>query len=174
MKVEITGRHVDITPAIRSFVQKRLNKLNKSIKDDLEVHVILSVEKHRHIAEIVLKSKILHLTSLEQTSDMYSSITRAADKLDRQALKYRQKRFIAKRRVGTNHRPRTRGAGASETNPGNLIIEKTISKKPMAIEEAIIDLHSSDDSFVVFRDADSQSINVVYKRKDGNIGLIRA
>lgn len=175
VKVELTGRHIEITPAIRSFVQKRVARLGKAIKDDFEVHVILSVEKHRHRAEIILASKILHLTGVEQSSDMYNSINKAADKIDKQALKYKEKRFVSNRRATTAGSAAAKAApAAAARTPRNRIIEKSISKKPMAIEDAIVTLRSSDDGFVVFRDSDSDLVNVVYKRKDGNIGLIRA
>jgi putative sigma-54 modulation protein len=77
MKVEITGRHVVITPAIRTYVLKRLRKFAKIFGDNINFHVIIDVEKERQTAEILLKSKLLNLTGKGQTDDMYSSIVRA-------------------------------------------------------------------------------------------------
>src|SRR5512136_1994563 len=97
MNVEITGRHVVITPAIRTYVLKRLRKFAKILGDDISFHVIIDVEKERQTAEILLKSKMLDLTANVVSDDMYNSIIRAIEKLDRQALKHKSKLIEGKR-----------------------------------------------------------------------------
>lgn len=171
MNVEITGRHIEITPALRVFVEKHLDKIPRLLGDDVAIHVILTVEKKRHLCEILLKSKTAQGTILEETSDMYASIIRATHKLEKRALKTKQKRVEVKRRKTAPTRPRSVVFNMASAPS---VIEESISKKPMAIEEALLNLSDSGNGFVVYRDAESKSVSVVYRRKDGNIGLIRA
>ncbi len=177
MNVEITGRHVIITPAIESYVLKRLRKLARIFGDNISFHVIIDVEKDRHTAEILLKSKLLDLTCKGITNDMYSSIIRATEKLERQALRHKSKVIETKR-----HRAKVKSvAEKSGTLPtprrarrGNGIQEEEARQKPMAVEEAVLELGQSEYPFVVFRNVDSGAVNVLYKRKDGSLGLIQA
>ena len=97
MNVEITGRHVVITPAIRAYVLKKLGKFTKIFGDDINFHVIIGVEKERQTAEILLKSKMLELTGKGQSDDMYKSVMSAIEKLERQALKHKGKLIEGKR-----------------------------------------------------------------------------
>ncbi|HEY2934937.1 MAG TPA: ribosome-associated translation inhibitor RaiA [Acidobacteriota bacterium] len=170
MKLEITGRHTEITPALRAFIEEHLEKIPRVLGNTLGVHVILTVEKKRHICEIILKSKTGQLTTLEETSDMYTSITRASHKMEKQVLKTKKKKVEVKRRKATPRRPRIEEAPPQ----GPAVIEESISKKPMAIEEALLNLNESRNGFVVYRDSESRTVSVVYRRRDGNIGLIRA
>ncbi len=169
MNVEITGRHIEISPALRAFIQGHLDKIPRLLGDNVSIHVILTVEKKRHLCEIILKSKTAQLATMEETTDMYGSVIRATHKLEKQALRTKKKRVEVKRR-GTA--PVQRKSVAPVAVP--LLIEETISKKPMAIEEALMNLNDSNNGFVVYRDADSKSVSVIYRRRDGNIGLIRA
>jgi len=178
MNVEITGRHILITPAIRTYLLKRLRKLEKILGKDISFHVIVDVEKQRQKAEILLKSKLLDLTGKGQTHDMYNSIVVAIEKIERQALKQKSKLIEGKRQRAKTKSVATRlGVGEptarSLARKGNGIREEDFAKKPMAIEEAVIELNHSDYPFVVFRNVDSGNVNVLYRRKDGTLGLIR-
>jgi putative sigma-54 modulation protein len=173
MNVEITGRHIEITPALHAFVEQHLDKIPRLLGDNVAIHVILTVEKRRHLCEIVLKSKTAQLACTEETNDMYASVARASHKLEKQANKTKKKRVEVKRRK--NAAPaRRKSVTVVRPSLAPSVIEESISKKPMAIEEALLNLNDSGNEFVVYRDADSKSISVVYRRKDGNIGLIRA
>jgi len=179
MNVEITGRHVVITPAIRTYVLQRLRKFVKILGDDINVHVIVDVEKERQTAEILLKSRLLDLTGKGETDDMYSSIMRAIEKLERQALKHKSKMIDGKRQRAKAKSVATKlsaGEPATRTlaRSADGIREEEAQRKPMAVEEAVIELNHSEYPFVVFRNADSGTVNVLYRRKDGSIGLIRA
>jgi putative sigma-54 modulation protein len=179
MNVEITGRHVLITPAIRTYVLKRLRKFVKILGDDISVHVIVDVEKERQTAEILLKSKLLDLTGKGETDDMYSSIMRAIEKIERQALKQKSKIVEGKRQRAKAKSVATKlGVGEPTSRvlarSANGIREEEAQRKPMAVEEAVIELNHSEYPFVVFRNAESGAVNVLYRRKDGSIGLIRA
>jgi putative sigma-54 modulation protein len=178
MNVEITGRHVIITPAIRTYVLKRLRKFVKILGEDINFHVIIDVEKERQTAEILLKSKMLDLTGKGQTNDMYSSIMIAIEKLERQALKHKSKMIEGKRQRAKAKSAATKqglepsvGVLAQRTN---AVQEEEAHKKPMAVEEAVIELNHSEYPFVVFRNSESREINVLYRRRDGSLGLIRA
>jgi putative sigma-54 modulation protein len=178
MNVEITGRHIVITPAIRSYVLKRLRKFARILGDDISLHVIIDVEKQRQTAEILLKSKLLDLAGKGQTGDMYTSIVRAIDKLERQALKHKSKIIEGKRQRAKAKSIAVR-LGIAESSGRVLapksdgIQEEEAQKKPMAIEEAVVELNHSEYPFVVFRNSESGSVNVLYRRKDGTLGLIR-
>ena len=178
MNVEITGRHVVITPAIRTYVLNRLRKFVKIFGDDINFHVIIDVEKERQTAEILLKSKLLDLTGKGQTDDLYNSIVRAIEKLERQALKHKSKIIEGKRqRAKAKSVAAKLGIGEPSSRVlvqgSNGVQEEEAQRKPMAVEEAVIELNHSEYSFVVFRDSESGSVNVLYRRKDGSLGLIR-
>jgi putative sigma-54 modulation protein len=179
MNVEITGRHVLITPAIRTYVLKRLRKFAKILGEDINFHVIVDVEKERQTAEILLKSKLLDLTGKGETDDMYNSIVRAIEKLERQALKHKSKMIEGKRQRARAKSVATKlGAGEPAARmlnrKTNGIKEEEAQRKPMTVEEAVLELNHSDYPFIVFRNADSGAVNVLYRKKDGTIGLIRA
>jgi putative sigma-54 modulation protein len=179
MNVEITGRHIVITPAIRAYVLKKLGKLTKIFGDDINFHVVLDVEKERQTAEILLKSKMLQLTGKGQSEDLYNSIMRAIEKLERQALKQKGKLIEGKRKKA---KPKTITNKLEIEDPSagvldkkqSVIREELVHKKPMDIEEAALELDQSGYAFVVFRNAESGDVNVLYRRKDGILGLIRS
>jgi putative sigma-54 modulation protein len=178
MNVEITGRHVLITPAIRAYVLKRLRKFVKILGENISFHVIIDVVKERQTAEILLKSKMLDLTGKGQTDDMYSSIMIAIEKLERQALKHKSKLIEGKRqRAKAKSAATKQGLEPSEgvlAQRTNGVQEEEAQKKPMAVEEAVIELNHSEYPFVVFRNSESGDVNVLYRRRDGSLGLIRA
>ena len=179
MNVEITGRHVLITPAIRTFVLKRLRKFAKIFGDDISFHVIVDVEKERQTAEVLLKTRLLDLTGKGQTDDMYNSIMLALEKIERQALKHKSKIIEGKRqRAKAKSVAVKMGVGEPSASAlvrkSNGIQEEEAQRKPMAVEEAVLELDHSDYPFVVFRNSESGDMNVLYRRKDGTLGLIRA
>jgi putative sigma-54 modulation protein len=178
MNVEITGRHILITPAIRTYVMKRLRKFAKILGEDISFHVIIDVEKERQTAEILLKSKLLNLAGKGQTGDLYTSIVRAIDKLERQALKHKSKIIEGKRQRAKAKSVAVK-LGIGEPSARVLaqksegVQEEEANTKPMAVEEAVIELNHSDYPFIVFRNSESGGVNVLYRRKDGTLGLIR-
>jgi putative sigma-54 modulation protein len=178
MNVEITGRHVVITPAIRAYVLKKLGKFTKILGDDINFHVIIEVEKARQTAEILLKSKMLELTGKGQSDDLYNSIMSAVEKLERQALKHKGKLIEGKRQKAKAESVANKLGVEEPTSlaleqKGSGIREELVHKKPMDAEEAVLELDRSSYPFVVFRNAESGEMNVLYRRKDGILGLIR-
>jgi putative sigma-54 modulation protein len=178
MKIEITGRHLVVTPALRTYVLKRLRKFTKLCGEDTSFHVIIDVEKDRHAAEIVLKSKLFDITGKGQTGDMYSSILQAVEKLERQALKRKSRRIEAKRQRAQEEALIER-AGRSRVSRRALsvrdggIFEEEAPKKPMSVEEAVIEMDHSEYPFVVFTNVDTGVVEVIYRRKDGNLAVVR-
>jgi putative sigma-54 modulation protein len=179
MNVEITGRHVVITPAIRTYILKRLRKFVKIFGDDISFHIIIDVEKERQTAEVLLKFKLLHLTGKGVTGDMYSSIMLAIEKIERQALKHKSKVIEGKRqRVKTKSVAVKLGVAEiserARTQKIAGIQEEEAQRKPMAVEQAVLELNQSDYPFVVFRNSESGDVNILYRKKDGTLGLITA
>jgi putative sigma-54 modulation protein len=178
MKVEITGRHVVITPAIRNYVMKRLRKFGRFVGDDASFHVIIGVEKERHIAEILCKSRILDLTGRGETSDMYASIVRAIEKIERQAIKNKSRLIETKRQKAKSRsveqksgplRPQT----ARRIPQRTLICEQEEIQRTLDVEEAAAELEKSKEDFLVFRNAQSGAMSVLYRRKNGSFGLMQ-
>lgn len=178
MNVEITGRHVLVTAALRHYVLKRLRKFDRILGSDASFHVILDVVKDRHTAEILLKSKYLDLTGKGETPDLYSSILRAVEKLEKQTLKHKTKKIETKRHIAKTNsvaeRSGTRIGKPSGKKPANGIKEEVAPRKPMHVDEAVHELKQTENPFVVFRDVESGEVRVIYRRKDGSLGLISA
>jgi putative sigma-54 modulation protein len=140
--------------------------------------VIIAVEKERHTAEILLKSKILDLTGKGETGDMYSSILRAIEKLERQAIKYKSRLIEGKRQkakaISVEEKSGVRRTKAPvRSKPENQIREEDMPKMPLAVEDAVAELGQSEYPFVVFKNVESGSTNILYRRKDGSLGLIQ-
>ena len=179
MNVEITGRHVVITPAIRSYVLKRLSKFDRLFGDGVSFHVIIDVEKERHTAEILLKSRLLDLTGKGETDDMYTSVVRAIDKLERQAIKNKT-RLIETKRQKAKAKSVQKKSGISVSRPASILSRpgivlegEEVPGRPMSVEDALAELEQSEHQFVAFRNMESGSLSVIYRRRDGSIGLIQ-
>jgi putative sigma-54 modulation protein len=176
MKVEYTGRQIEITPAIRRFTEDHLKKIRKILGEMIEVHAILTVEKYRHTAEINLKSRTFKINGIQETHDMYGSINSVLEKIERQALKHKGKK-IARKRKPVASLAASASAYSGEDSQGiasspRVIKAKSFAAKPMTVEEAVQEVSGSKNDFIVFRNAESEQVNVVYRRKDGNFGLI--
>ena len=179
MKVEITGRHIEITPAIRTHIQKKLGKFTRILGEDIHFHVVVSVEKEQQKVEILLKSKLLELAGKGSSDDLYSSVMIAIEKLERQALKQKGKMTVGKRQKAMENSVAVRTEDIEEPAPRTVkrksktIREEALRKKPMTLEEAALELEQAAYPFVVFRNSESDEINVLYRRKDGSIRVIR-
>ena len=176
MTVDITGRHIEITEPIRKFTTDRLERLRPIIDEVMEAHFILTVEKHqRHIAEVNIKTRHEFHHGAEETTDMYTSIAAVLDKIEKQILRSKEKKVTRKRRSESLGIVAASAAEA-ETAIGQelprIIKTHEIAAKPLSIDDAALEVDEAANGFVVFRNADTQRLNVVYKRKDGNIGWI--
>lgn len=175
MKIEYTGRNFTISPAIKKHINDHFKKLNTLLNGASQAHVILTVGKHhRNIAEIVVNWQDRSLTSKADTTDMYASALQAIDKLNKQVVKLKGK--IIDR---SHHAPSAKAIAPSplppieaEKDAPRIIRSRRYSIKPMTPEEAVLSVEELADQFLVFRDSETDRIGVIYKRKDGNYGLI--
>jgi putative sigma-54 modulation protein len=175
MKFEYTGRHVEVSPAIRRHVEGHFKKLDHIFSDStLSTHVIIDVEKNRQIGEIVVTWRDYTLTAKDTNADMYMALTRAMAKIEKQAVKLKKKIIDRKQsgRSASRVAPQPDGHLEATPRPPRILAARRYSVKPMTAEEAALRLSSEADQFLVFRDADTDRLGVIYKRKDGNYGLI--
>ncbi len=169
MKVKITGKNIDLTEALKNTIDKKIGKLDKYLNASLEAHVTLSVQKNRQIIEVTIPFNGVILRGEEASDNMYVSIDNVIDKLERQIIRYKTK---LERRI---HGDSVRFAAIPEEEDyedGKLVKVKKFAVKPMDAEEAVLQMDLLGHNFYVFRNADNNEVNVVYKRKDGNYGLI--
>jgi putative sigma-54 modulation protein len=177
MKFEYTGRHIEVTPALRSHVESHFEKVNHLFDGDgAKAHVIIDVEKGRHRSEIVINWRKEVLTANTTEADMYQSLTRTIDKIAKQALRLKNKiidkHHRAKKVTTVAVAPEAEVAPAPDS-PQIVDSNSYYSVKPMTAEEAVLQLSGEENQFLVFRNADSDRVSVIYKRKDGNFGLIQ-
>jgi putative sigma-54 modulation protein len=176
MRLELTGRHVDITPALRKQVEKKLAKLDRLLKGGIvSVQAVLTLEKYRHKSELTVHARGEHfLHGLGDTNSWETSINDAIEKITQQLHKVKGKWQERKRRAT----PARVLPVAESTPPGPEPRPRRVRRvprypvKPMTVEEAALSVDAGDDTFLVFRNATTDSINVVYRRKDGQLGLI--
>jgi ribosome hibernation promoting factor len=175
MEFEFTGRHIDITPAVEQLARKELGKLDRMLDSaPMRAHVTVSAEKHRKRTEIVVYWRDNVFTAVGENSDVSQSVTTAAARVAKQALRLKEK-FQTKKRSRSSVKdvaPIPGGAIEAAPNAPRIITARRYRVKPMTPEEAAMMLTDSDDLFIVFRDAESNRIGVLYNRTDGNFGLI--
>ena len=180
MQLMITGRHVDITDPLRSHIEKKLEKIRKHFDRIIEVRVVLSVEKYRQFAEITILGNGINFHSRESTEDMYVSVDKAVEKIERQLRRRTSKLRQTKRKKPAE--PEIAAREAVETTPEQEMTEQygqyvvTINEvlaKPMSVEEAIMQLDVSDGEFFAFVNEQTDEVNLVYRKKEGGYGLTR-
>jgi len=175
MKITFKGKHIEVTNAMRSYIEKRLNKIDRHFDHILEVIVTLSVEKNRQIVEATLQASRALIRAEEETDDMYTSIDKVADKLERQIQKYKEK-YFQKPHPGTEKIGlANQKINAEDSEPDKIVkIVKTkrFAIKPMSVEEAAMQMDLLGHNFFVFANDITNKVNVLYKRRDGNFGLI--
>ena len=185
MNIDFTGRHIEVTPALREFTEDKLSKLERLLDGPLDVHVVLAIEKHRHLAEIQVKARTGVFSGAQETGDLYASIGEVADKLERQALKHKEKLHQHKHRKGprdpdvaaaieANATTEDESSGGSEaaTADPRIVRSQNYRLKPLLAEDAALELDGSNDEVLVYRDAHTNRLCVMYRKQDGNIGLI--
>jgi len=174
MQTSVTFKNLDPSENLKSYVRDKLDRFDKFLYNPAEANVVLAVEKFRHIAEVNITGDRLNINGKEETEDMYSAIDMVLDKLEKQIKKSKQK--IRQHRSGS--RTRVKKTIAEDTtlldeDLATHITVKNIEYKPMDIEEAIMQMDLTNDNFLVFTNARTEKINVLYRRKGGNYGLIQ-
>ena len=177
MQVTMTFRHMEQSDALKAYAEEKLERVTKYIDGPINAQVYFSVEKKiRHIVEIVINSKGISTKASEATHDMYASVDAVIDKIERQLVRYKEK-IKAHKPNGDEHgrqlSKKIFEADSIEASSDSVVIKtSTETAKPMSVEEAVMQMDLLHKDFIVFTDADSNEINVLYRRKDGNYGLI--
>ncbi|MBI5102103.1 MAG: ribosome-associated translation inhibitor RaiA [Nitrospirae bacterium] len=175
MNIIVNGRHLEVTPAIRTYAEEKISKFERYLHDITEAVVTLSIEKKfRHKAEVLLKVNGVLIQAESVTGEIYSAIDEVSEKLDRQVKKYKEKQVSHRKGGATRTAPGTEtGEKASEPkDTGRIIKNKRFELKPMSPDEASMQMELLDKDFYVFINDLSGDINVIYQRQDGNFGLI--
>ena len=185
MKVDFAGRNIVVSETLKGLTQRRLKKIERFLDDILEVHVILGVEKHRHSAEVALSGRWVKLNGVAVGADPRSALDSALDKIEMQSRRHKEKLKKGRRRIGQQAVLRSLKAApteeelalATEARRGDgdaprVVRAARLSVKPMSVEEAALQVTRSQASFLVFRNARTDQVSVLYKRDDGQLGLI--
>jgi putative sigma-54 modulation protein len=178
--VQVTGRHVSITEAIKSYAESRIEHIHLDYPRIIDVQVILDVAKHRHTAEVILHcNNHITIEASHECDDMYAAIDEVVAKVARQMRKFKTKLL-------RSHRPRGEDikhleekvlhldqafAEVEEAEP-QVINTERYPVKPMFVDEAVLQIEMSTRQFVVFLNAKSEQVNILYRRKDNGLGLI--
>lgn len=172
MKVTVIAKNIELTQALKEIVQKKISKLEKYFEVEVEAKATLSVQKNRQIIEVTIPFNGAILRSEESTDDMYKSIDLVEDKLERQIRK--QKTRLSRKNNGSLKFAAINDnkVESNEDDEGSLVKVKKFGVKPMDSEEAILQMDLLGHNFFVYQDSESSKVNVVYKRKDGNYGLL--
>jgi len=173
MQLFVKGRNLEVTDALRTYAEEKVQRMSKYFDGIVSGNVVLSVEKHRQIAEVTLRVRDLTIRGEESTDDLYSSIDLVAEKLERQILRYKE-RIAAHADHSTFREERQPFREPVATPPDELRVVKTkrFAVKPAQVDEAILQMDLLGHNFYVFRNASTDEVNVVYRRRDGRYGLI--
>lgn len=185
LQVIVQGKHLDVTPALREYAQEKVGKISRYFDQVQEAQVVLSVERRdsvgkAQVVEVTVWGDGLVLRGEEASQDMYASIDLVFDKLRKQIEKYRSK-LIERRRITESRRKDRLAASAREAErragtpaqPESPIVRtKRFAMKPMAPDEAVMQMDLLGHDFFVFRNSGTMDVNVVYRRADGKYGLI--
>ena len=178
--VQVTGRHISVTEPIKEYAISKVEHLHLDYPRIIEAHVILDVEKHRHFAEVILHcNNHITIEASHECDDMYASIDGVIDKIAQQMRKYKTK-------ILRNHRPRgfvkhfdehvfaplNAAFAEVEEHEPEVIKTERYAVKPMFVDEAVLQLEMSSRQFVVFLNAKSEKVNILYRRKEGGFGLM--
>lgn len=178
--VRVTGRHVSITEAIKEYAHQKLEHIHLDYPRIIEAHVILDVEKHRHFAEMILYcNNHITIEASHECADLYAAIDGVVTKVTQQMRKYKTK-------ILRNHRPRGQdirhleeqvlqieeGFHEIEESEPTVLKTERYEVKPMFVDEAVLQIEMSNRQFIVFQNARTEKVNILYRRKDGALGLI--
>ncbi len=173
MDITVTFRHTDPIESLKAYAEEKVSKIKKYLDTPMEAHVVLTVEKFRHQADVSLNVNGARIKGVEETGDMYSAIDQVMDKIEKQV-----KRHISKTRNRRSENMKNDREGDEKEESAALSqeeqqieVEKMVAK-PMDTDEAAMQLNLSRQDFLVFRNSRSNEINVIYKRGDGNLRLI--
>jgi len=178
MEITVTFRHVEPTAELRSYVEEKVYKIKKYFDSPVDAHIVLGVEKFRHTADVTLSIDGNKIKAVEQTGDMYSSVDKVMDKIEQQLRRMlsRKREYKGEYARGVEGEDLLSDEGeARDTlaeSESKIIKTEKVDTKPMDVDEAAMQMELSKRNFLVFFNSKSNTINVIYKRNDGNLGLI--
>ena len=175
MHVSVTFRHMDSSDALRKYAGEKSDRIARFLSEPVEIHWVLSVEKIRHIADAVVTANGVTIKAKESTDDMYSAIDNVLDKLHIQVKKHKD-RLKGHKSGESGAKYASASLEGPDTNaeslPPRIIKRENQFVKPMSVEEAAMQLDVAESEFLIFTDPDTSSVSVIYKKKDGDYGLI--
>jgi putative sigma-54 modulation protein len=177
MTLLFTGRKADLTPELKTFTEEKLARLERILHESPDAHVVLTREKHRHRAEIVVHARIGTLTARANGAEFEESLGLAIDRLLAQARKQHSKIAKGRKRRAMRESLR-RGPGVSEVpappaSDGPIVVPMgRVPVRPMSVEEALQRLQELSESFLLFRDADTLRVCLIFRRRDNRYGLV--
>jgi putative sigma-54 modulation protein len=178
MKVDYIARKVTLSDQSRQLTEKKLAKIAKYFNDILDIRLEVELERHLHVVDLSVKGKDFDVQARTQNKDMMAAIQEAVDKLEIQArrakarLKDHKKREVAEARVERGWTVDVLERESIASGEPRIVERSSIPIKPMSIEEAVLQLDESRQSFLVFRNSSNDRVNVIYRREDSNLGLI--
>lgn len=175
MQLSVTFRHMEPSEALKHYVQERTSRLTKYIDRPLDTQVTLSIQKFRQTADVVINANGIRIAGQEAHEDMYAAIDLVMDKIERQVKKFKERIRKHKPSPGkelTWRRDIYEPESFEDEKEPVVVRTESYYVKPMSVDEAAMQMELSHQDFLVFNNASSQTINVLYRRKDGNYGLI--
>lgn len=170
MRVTVIGKNINVTPSLKEIVEKKISKLDRYFEPGVSARATLTVQKNSQIFEVTIPFNGVVLRCEESTDDMYKSIDLVETKLERQIRKQRTK--LQRRNNESLRFNNFDEISSEEDEQGEIVKIKKFNIKPMSTEEAILQMELVAHNFFVFKDSDTENVNVIYKRKDGNYGLL--
>jgi len=181
MRITISGRKMEVTDALREHIETGLAKVRTHFDKIIDANVVLAVEKRRHIAEVTLLANGIRIHGKEESDDMYASVDAVVLKLDKQVRRFKGRINRYQPRKGKEEMlyghnliqlDRDGVEEHEEEVQHRVILREKLPMKPMSVEEATMQLELASDRFLVFSNADTQQVNVLYSHGDGTYGLI--
>lgn len=186
--IQITGRHVEVTDPMKDYAMEKISKIERFINRIIDVNVIMDIQKLEHRVEIILTFGGMKITSTASSTDMYASIDKAVDKLAAQLRRYKSKiqdhhakgLAIIDMNVNVLKRPveedeldfEEEEAKDNRFHPHAIIKQETLPLKTLTYDEAVMKMELSGDAFLIFKSEEDLKLRVIYRRKDGNYGVI--
>jgi putative sigma-54 modulation protein len=171
MIIVVNGRNVEVTPSLKKYAEDKISKFDRYLANISEVNITLSIQKHRHKAEVLIKANGTKIQAEGITDELYSSIDEVAAKLDKQIKKLKGK-IIASRKGNEKTKSAPPPLETQPADTGRIIKKKVSNIKPMSPEEASMQMELSGKDFLVFTNSESGNVSVIYRMNNGNFGLI--
>lgn len=167
MQITIRGKNMDVPGALKDYIERKLGKMDRFFETDLSAQVTVSIERERHIVEVTMPLNGMLVRGEDEAQDLFSAVDKVMDKIMKQVEKYKTRLMQKRSRAAKEYE------ADLEPIPDTKIVRiKRFALKPITVDEAIMQMNLLGHDFFVFRNAETEAVSVVYRRKDGNYGLI--